>query len=60
VRSEIEAVKRWVEGEVSAVVAIDEDWHEGGRRIAGCMVWCRKSDMPQLHLLIVTYIPPFA
>jgi hypothetical protein len=44
VRSEIEAVKRWVEGEVSAVVAIDEDWHEGGRRIAGCMVWgCNKK-----------------
>jgi hypothetical protein len=21
---------------------------------------CRKSDMPQLHLLIVTYVPPFA
>jgi hypothetical protein len=21
---------------------------------------CRKSDMPQLHLLIVTYLPPFA
>jgi hypothetical protein len=20
---------------------------------------CRKSDMPQLHLLIVTYVPPF-
>jgi len=21
---------------------------------------CRKSDRPQLHLLIVTYVPPFA
>jgi hypothetical protein len=35
VRSEIEAAERWGEGEVSAVVAVDED--EG--RIAGYAVW---------------------